>query len=69
MAYRKKEITELLERLERGPASLSEGCSKEDYDIWVRTWIIPSVKNLIPELRSQSQNMRKEKGGQEKQNG
>ncbi len=50
MGPRKIMIKELVESLERGPASLSEE-DKNKYDLWCKTWIMPSVKKLIPELR------------------
>ena len=44
---------ELLDRLERGPASLTDkaGCSEYQYRLWVTTWIIPEVCRLIPQLK------------------
>jgi hypothetical protein len=48
---KKQRRKKLLERLREGPASLSDagGCSREDYDLWCRSWIIPELERLIPE--------------------
>ncbi|GAG20591.1 unnamed protein product [marine sediment metagenome] len=48
--HRKIMIRELVETLERGPASLDKE-QKERYDLWCRTWILPKIRKLIPELR------------------
>ena len=49
---RKQRAQALLERLQRGPCSLtSTEKSRHDYTLWVNTWILPEVKRLVPELR------------------
>jgi hypothetical protein len=44
---------ELFTRLQRGPAALrnTTGCTVEDYNLWVSTWILPQIIDLIPQLR------------------
>lgn len=51
---RKQRYLQLLERLEKGPAFLSYGPMGDSdhdypraYHIWVRTWILPVLKDLI----------------------
>jgi hypothetical protein len=44
----------LVERLERGPSLEKETSPKEWtrlYHIWVESWILPEIRNLVPELR------------------
>jgi len=57
---RKQEAKELMERLERGPSLhepfFGEGEfnakeAEKQFGIWCRTWIIPVVKRLVPELK------------------
>lgn len=55
---RKVRAKELVERLTAGPASFMEQAlrgngwdPKASYDIWVSTWIIPEIEDLIPELQ------------------
>ena len=44
---------DLFTRLQRGPASIhnTAGCKAEDYNLWVSTWILPQIIDLIPQLR------------------
>lgn len=44
---------ELFTKLQRGPASIhnTAGCRAEDYNLWVSTWILPQIIDLIPQLR------------------
>lgn len=48
---------ELLERLERGPSFSDMAVeftvkeAQEQFRLWCSTWIIPDVKELIPELK------------------
>lgn len=68
MNTKKQHAKELMEILERGPAFYSpyletgsDGgpeefdvlVAKRQFHIWCRTWIIPVVKRLIPELRKE----------------
>lgn len=57
---RKQQAAELVRVLEQGPAfykSFQSGSiftpeqAKEQYDTWLRSWVLPPVKRLIPELR------------------
>jgi len=55
---RKTRAAELLRKLEQGPSIGTigrMGVTKEeaeaDAKLWLRTWIIPEVKALIPELK------------------
>ena len=41
-------VKELVKSLEDGPASLEDHGAKEDYDLWVKAWIIPELKGLFP---------------------
>jgi hypothetical protein len=36
-----------------GPYDLKQKglVSNDDYKLWVESWIVPAIKNLIPELR------------------
>lgn len=49
---RKQKAAELLRTLEQGPHL---DCGRDDADrqvrTWLETWIIPRVKELVPELR------------------
>lgn len=56
---RKQRASELLARLERGPhfdsnpdgTSYTPGNAQEQYQLWVNSWIIGELIDLIPELR------------------
>lgn len=60
---RKQKAKELLERLERGPSTsfdifkdklpTDENINKS-YRLWAQSWIIPAIKELIPELKGDS---------------
>ncbi len=57
---RKQRAEELLKRLSTGPAFFNdsiggpttEESARKHYRLWAETWVIPLVKNLVPELRS-----------------
>lgn len=57
---RKQRAAELLNRLEHGPAwhtftlpheMLSEHEATRQFRIWSLTWIVPVLKELVPELK------------------
>lgn len=56
---RKQRASELLARLERGPcfdgnldwSSYTPSNAQEQYQLWVNSWIIGELIDLIPELR------------------
>lgn len=56
---RKFAAEELIERLAKGPVfhpvppscTLPPGEVDRQYQIWVKSWILPVVEKLIPELR------------------
>ncbi len=63
MATRRLRARQLRERIERGPAffdgkTLLTIMNKDErelfrraYGVWVETWVLPELDNLIPELR------------------
>jgi hypothetical protein len=63
---RKQKATELLARLQRGPsfcykdfgAVPTEEMVSQDTHCWLDTWIIPVVKELIPELKKPKETSR-----------
>jgi hypothetical protein len=44
---------DLFTKVQRGPASLNDttGCNREQYNLWVSTWVLPQLIELIPQLR------------------
>jgi len=61
---KKQRAEELFKRLKRGPQMVPLICEelpktekemeqffKENYNIWIETWILPEIKNLIPQLK------------------
>ena len=50
---RDRNARELFNKLQRGPVSTHNtgGCSAEEYSLWVSTWILPQIIDLIPQLR------------------
>jgi hypothetical protein len=44
---------DLFAKVQRGPASLNDttGCNRADYNLWVSTWVLPQLIELIPQLR------------------
>lgn len=58
---RKPMAAELLRMLETGPAfsapllvgdkAFTPEYARESYQLWVRSWILPKVKHLVPELK------------------
>lgn len=44
---------DLFAKVQRGPASLNDttGCNREQYNLWVSTWVLPQLIELIPQLR------------------
>ena len=56
---RKQKATELLRTLEQGPVFYSARLmtvqeAQEHVHLWLNSWIIPKVKELVPELRRQN---------------
>lgn len=60
---RKQQAAELVRILEQGPAFhkvfqsgmyFTPEQAKEQYDTWVRSWVLPPVKRLIPELKKKA---------------
>ena len=59
---KKQRATQLLERLARGPAMRSvigplsdtavAEAAQASYQLWVKTWVLPEVRELVPELRN-----------------
>ena len=58
---RKQRARKLVKRLEEGPSfshpfgsigTMHPKEASEQYKIWASTWIIPELKQLIPELRA-----------------
>jgi hypothetical protein len=47
---RRARAYQLLNDVARGPASLNEK-DKANYNLWVSTWILPKIVELIPELK------------------
>ena len=58
---RKQRAAELRKMVERGPSmfmgyeALTEAQFKYHYQLWVETWVLPELDNLIPELRQANQ--------------
>lgn len=48
---RKIRAKKLLKLLEQGPVFDGFEKFQENYQLWVRTWILGEVEDLIPELR------------------
>jgi len=56
---RRQRAAELLRRLEEGPAfssslfneAFTKATAADDYRIWVTSWVIPVVKQPVPELK------------------
>jgi hypothetical protein len=50
---RKNKAKTLVELLETGPVSLNDktGCDKESFNLWCRSWVLPLVRELVPELK------------------
>ncbi len=63
---RNHKARELFEKVLRGPASLhnTTGCTREDYNLWASTWVLPQLIDLIPQLRSDPPVYRQMSGSQ-----
>lgn len=69
---RKQRAAELLRRLADGPAFrgpsfvdevFTTAKATEQFRLWCRSWILPEVKQLVPELRGKSQQPTTTNGG------
>jgi hypothetical protein len=63
---RKQRARELLERIKRGPgfnvpmdgSSLTVEQVKDLYQLWVGSWVLEDLQDLIPELRKDAEKKR-----------
>lgn len=63
---RKVRAAKLLERIVRGPSfnqTTGEPLTTEEaqrlYSVWMQSWILQDLKDLVPELREESQRMKR----------
>jgi hypothetical protein len=63
---RKVRAAKLLERIVRGPSfnpTIGEPLTTEEaqrlYSVWMQSWILQDLKDLVPELREESQRMKR----------
>lgn len=59
-ATKRQRARELRERLMRGPSLSLQAVTKENVErevkLWLETWILPEVMDLVPELRREMKN-------------
>lgn len=60
---RKGRAKKLLEYIERGPSFLNDKGNAElsdRYSLWSLSWVVPELKDLVPELRPAAKKKRQE---------